>query len=175
MGNPHCIVTDINNNVCILLHCIVLSQISITKEFRLRLNWEVFRSGKQTFTLRWAINQIESFNCKNTTYKQHITTQNSIISKLLPSLSSSWASSWERTKVRYHPHHHHNRHHYHLREFNLLKIAFSKVFRFFLHIEFESDLAGFLETNDFNKVDASCVEAAFLKVIMKMDKETMEK
>ena len=66
--------------------------------------------------------------------------------------------------------HHHNRHHYHLREFNL-----QQSFSFFLHIEFESDLAGFLETNDFNKVDASCVEAAFLKVIMKVDKETMEK
>ena len=86
----YCIVTDINNNICIVLYFFVLSQISITKECRLRLNWGVFRSGKQTFTLRWAINQIESFKCKNTTYKQHITTQNSIISKLLPSLSSSW-------------------------------------------------------------------------------------
>ena len=108
----YCIVTDINNNICIVLYCIVLSQISITKEFRLRLNWEAFRSGKQTFTLRWAINQIESFNCNHTTYKQHITTK-IIISKLLPSLSSSWASSsWEGTKARYHPHHCHNRYHY---------------------------------------------------------------
>ena len=39
--------------------------------------------------------------------------------------------------------HHHNRHHYHLREFNLLKIAFSKVFRFFCTLNLKATLLDF--------------------------------